>query len=118
MFSYDVALCFTNNSPSLAASKPGNGDASQYPTDVKVRPSDAPVPAALAMPEPHNGTAVAPVAPTVYYYVNPKTGDRVASLLPPDHPEMICFQEGKHKNETRFGIVGGFEKRRKWRPAF
>ncbi|KAG0694072.1 hypothetical protein DFH29DRAFT_961582 [Suillus ampliporus] len=44
--------------------------------------------------------------PTVYHYQNPLTGDHVASLLPPDHPEMICLQQGGHVNETKFGILG------------
>ncbi|KAI9457426.1 hypothetical protein F5148DRAFT_1277035 [Russula earlei] len=33
--------------------------------------------------------------PTVYYYQDPRTGQRVASLLPPDHPQM-----------TRYGFLG------------
>ncbi|KAG1752834.1 hypothetical protein EDB19DRAFT_1903221 [Suillus lakei] len=44
--------------------------------------------------------------PTVYHYQNPLTGEHVASLLPPDHPEMICLQQGGHVNETKFGILG------------
>ncbi|KAK1230484.1 hypothetical protein PQX77_006412 [Marasmius sp. AFHP31] len=43
---------------------------------------------------------------TVYHYTNPLTGDRVASLLPPDHPEMVCLQSGKHVHESSFGILG------------
>lgn len=44
--------------------------------------------------------------PTVYHYQNPNTGEHLASLLPPDHPEMVCLQEGGHVNETKFGILG------------
>lgn len=44
--------------------------------------------------------------PTVYHYTNPFTGDQVASLLPPDHPEMICLQEGKHISKSSFGMLG------------
>ncbi|KAG2128958.1 uncharacterized protein EDB93DRAFT_1095763 [Suillus bovinus] len=44
--------------------------------------------------------------PTVYHYQNPLTGERIASLLPPDHPEMICLQQGAHVTETSFGILG------------
>jgi hypothetical protein len=44
--------------------------------------------------------------PTVYHYQNPLTGEHIASLLPPDHPEMICLQQGGHVNETKFGILG------------
>ena len=44
--------------------------------------------------------------PTIYNYVNPATGQHVASLLPPDHPEMICLQAGSHVQQTRFGLLG------------
>ncbi|KAF8527431.1 hypothetical protein BU17DRAFT_39513 [Hysterangium stoloniferum] len=43
---------------------------------------------------------------TVYHYVNPTTGERVSSVLPPDTPEMICLQEGQHIQRTRFGLLG------------
>jgi hypothetical protein len=43
---------------------------------------------------------------TVYNYVNPRTGEHVVSLLPPDHPEMICLQAGEHIRETQFGLFG------------
>ncbi|KAG1762863.1 hypothetical protein EDD22DRAFT_889322 [Suillus occidentalis] len=61
---------------------------------------------------PHNTvmavhTRTTPVMqPTVYHYQNPLTGEHIASLLPPDHPEMICLQQGGHVNETKFGILG------------
>ncbi|KXN90825.1 hypothetical protein AN958_03479 [Leucoagaricus sp. SymC.cos] len=45
-------------------------------------------------------------SPTVYHYVNPTTGEHVTSLLPPDHPEMICLQEGAHLTKTKFGLLG------------
>ena len=44
--------------------------------------------------------------PTVYNYVNPQTGEHVVSLLPPDHPEMICLQAGEHIRKTQYGILG------------
>jgi hypothetical protein len=44
--------------------------------------------------------------PTVYYYQDPRTGQRVASLLPPDHPQMVCLQSGSHVPETRYGCLG------------
>lgn len=44
--------------------------------------------------------------PTIYNYVNPATGEHVVSLLPPDHPEMICLQAGLHVPQTRFGLLG------------
>lgn len=50
-------------------------------------------------------TAPGPAA-TVYYYQDPRTGQRVASLLPPDHPQMVCLQAGEHVPETRYGFLG------------
>ena len=45
-------------------------------------------------------------SPTVYNYVNPQTGEQVVSLLPPDHPEMVCLQAGEHIPHTHYGILG------------
>jgi hypothetical protein len=44
-------------------------------------------------------------APTIYNYVHPRTGEHIASLLPPNHPEMLCLQQG-HISETRYGLLG------------
>lgn len=44
-------------------------------------------------------------APTVFNYLNPHTGETVVSLLPPNHPEMICLQTG-HEKETQYGLLG------------
>lgn len=44
----------------------------------------------------------------VYHYVNPNNGNHVTSLLPPDHPEMVCLQQGSHVEETKFGFLGEF----------
>ena len=56
-----------------------------------------------AGPSPHT-----PLMPstTVYNYVNPRTGEQIVSLLPPDHPQMVCLQQGGHVPSTRFGILG------------
>lgn len=54
----------------------------------------------------YGATAPGPPA-TVYYYQDPRTGQRVASLLPPDHPQMVCLQAGEHVPETRYGFLGG-----------
>ncbi|KAI0071771.1 hypothetical protein K474DRAFT_1630029 [Panus rudis PR-1116 ss-1] len=43
---------------------------------------------------------------TVYNYMNPHTGEQVASLLPPDHPQMVCLQEGRHVRTVNFGPLG------------
>ncbi|KZV69374.1 hypothetical protein PENSPDRAFT_753445 [Peniophora sp. CONT] len=44
--------------------------------------------------------------PMVYHYQHPVTGDQIVSLLPPDHPQMVCLQRGHHDVETRFGFLG------------
>lgn len=56
-------------------------------------------------PPPANPTATTPLV-TVYHYVHPITGERIDTLLPPDHPEMLCLQAGGHDTVTRFGILG------------
>jgi len=45
-------------------------------------------------------------SPTVFHYTNPLTRERVASLLPPDHPEMICLQAGEHVPQTNYSLLG------------
>jgi hypothetical protein len=47
-------------------------------------------------------------SPTVYNYVHPVTRQHIASLLPPNHPEMICLQQGSHVPQTRYGLLGKF----------
>lgn len=44
--------------------------------------------------------------PTVYNYVHPVTKRHIATLLPPDHPEMVCLQQGAHVPQTRYGLLG------------
>lgn len=44
---------------------------------------------------------------TVYNYVNPATGDVVSSFMPPNHPQMVCLQQG-HLPHTRYGLLGEF----------
>ncbi|KAJ7282914.1 hypothetical protein C8J57DRAFT_1296960 [Mycena rebaudengoi] len=53
----------------------------------------------------HAGPSFAP-NPIVYHYTNPMTGEHVASLLPPDHPEMVCLQAGEHVPYTNYGLLG------------
>lgn len=56
-----------------------------------------------------SGPGIPSMPPTrVYHYVNPNNGDHVTSLLPPNHPEMVCLQEGSHVEETKFGLFGEF----------
>ncbi|KZP34500.1 hypothetical protein FIBSPDRAFT_846628 [Athelia psychrophila] len=71
------------------------------PVDRKSAQSKAPAP---TKPQPFRP----PTMPehTVYHYVHPVTNQHVASLLPPNHPQMICLQEGRHVPHTRFGVLG------------
>jgi len=48
--------------------------------------------------------------PAVYHYQDPRTGQTVASLLPPDHPKMVCLQAGEHVPEARFGFLGAYRR--------
>ncbi|KAH7108349.1 hypothetical protein BKA62DRAFT_753062 [Auriculariales sp. MPI-PUGE-AT-0066] len=81
--------------------------------DVKVPEPEAPVQQQQQQPiaaqmiagpvaGPVNGSSAPPV---VYYYQDPATGNRIATLLPPDHPEMLCLQYG-HTTKTHFGVLG------------
>lgn len=46
----------------------------------------------------------------VYHYTNPVTSEQVVSLLPPNHPEMICLQSGEHVQQTKYGLLGMFNR--------
>ncbi|KIL66351.1 hypothetical protein M378DRAFT_75074, partial [Amanita muscaria Koide BX008] len=43
--------------------------------------------------------------PTLYSYTNPTTDQAFTAELPPEHPQMMCFQRG-HEPVTSFGILG------------
>lgn len=89
------------------------------PLDQKIPPQD-PVVVYQSyqsnQPSTPNNVAAGPSVPTsgipcmpqtrVYHYVNPSNGNHVTSLLPPDHPEMVCLQQGSHVEETKFGFFG------------
>lgn len=96
-------------------------DESTQGKDVKVRPSTLEYYDSPPFPEPHHDGPSSPSSSvpihmqpsvprmpptTVYNYVNPQTGEHVASLLPPNHPEMVCLQQGKHLRETKYGLLG------------
>ncbi|KAF8326516.1 uncharacterized protein EI90DRAFT_3069485 [Cantharellus anzutake] len=68
-------------------------------------PPGPPHPSAKAQPRYQ---AVSPYpTQTLYHFQNPETGDVVSTHLPPDHPAMICLQEGHHiPGPTYWGIVG------------
>ncbi|KAI0745844.1 hypothetical protein C8Q76DRAFT_43102 [Earliella scabrosa] len=70
--------------------------------DVKVPPP--PSPGMFAGPPPPPSAQVP--ATVVYNYVNPISGERIVSLLPPDHPQMVCLQQGGHVSTSKFGILG------------
>ncbi|KAI0374108.1 hypothetical protein BV20DRAFT_988387 [Pilatotrama ljubarskyi] len=70
--------------------------------DVKVPPTSDPYSAGQPPPPQTNHIP----ATTVYNYINPHTGERIVSLLPPDHPQMICLQQGGHVARSKFGILG------------
>ncbi|EJD52482.1 hypothetical protein AURDEDRAFT_111162 [Auricularia subglabra TFB-10046 SS5] len=78
--------------------------------DVKDNKAGEPQPALPIAQQPGPSHAVmvdgsAGQAP-LHFYQNPWTGEQVASFLPPDHPEMVCLQEGRHLTKNSFGIVG------------
>ena len=86
----------------------------QHPLDRKIPPQDPVVanqshqPALAAGPSvPSSGIPSMPQT-RVYHYVNPANGNHITSLLPPDHPEMVCLQRGSHVEETKFGFLGEF----------
>lgn len=69
-------------------------------------PEQQPAPQAVAIAGP---SFTEDPNPTVYRYFNPTTQEHVTSLLPPDHPEMVCLQAGRHIAKTQFGILGKLE---------
>ncbi|KAL4243976.1 Membrane protein BRI3 [Abortiporus biennis] len=85
-----------------------------YVADGKTQAQDVKVPPKPVVKE--NAAGAPPVGPsfippsmpptTVYNYVNPVTHEHVVSLLPPNHPQMICLQEGRHVTETKYGLLG------------
>ncbi|EIM81272.1 uncharacterized protein STEHIDRAFT_162252 [Stereum hirsutum FP-91666 SS1] len=52
------------------------------------------------------GATVPGHSTTVYHYQDPRTGQQISSLLPPDAPAMICLQQGEHIAQTQYGILG------------
>ena len=62
----------------------------------------------LQPPQNQLAPTAGPSMPTtrVYHYQNPQTGHAITSLLPPNHPEMVCLQEGGHVQTSQFGLLG------------
>ncbi|KAJ7594560.1 hypothetical protein C8J56DRAFT_927044 [Mycena floridula] len=77
----------------ISSSKPGPPNDTKAPLVLNSQPYVAP------------GPSYTTTTQTVYNYVNPETQEHIASLLPPDHPAMICLQNG-HVPTTKFGILG------------
>lgn len=84
----------------------------------KQKPDPSPVQPLLIphpLPEPsytlipsHTTQPLSTPSPMVYNYINPVSGEQIVSLLPPNHPEMICLQSGSHVPHTRFGLLGEY----------
>ncbi|KDQ55828.1 hypothetical protein JAAARDRAFT_208597 [Jaapia argillacea MUCL 33604] len=99
--SYDVAVSDGSDRAVSPAQKGSDKDVKQHqPYPYPASPNAGP---SMYAPPAHPPSMP---ATTVYHYVNPLTGEQIASLLPPDHPEMICLQEGRHIPETHFGLLG------------
>ncbi|KAH7913462.1 hypothetical protein BJ138DRAFT_1124355 [Hygrophoropsis aurantiaca] len=85
------------------------GEPSNHVDDSRVVVADKP-PRAPSQPQSpvyvHGHSPPIMHQPTVYHYMNPRTGDQLASLLPPDHPEMICLQQGGHVPQAKYGLLG------------
>ncbi|TFK53646.1 hypothetical protein OE88DRAFT_1717837 [Heliocybe sulcata] len=104
--SYDAAMTEVSGSvprPAPAEKKQENA----------VQQAPRPPTVAAYQPDPSPSSPYRPTSPPtfmpptpVYHYVNPRTGEHIASLMPPDHPEMVCLQEGRHIAETRYGLLG------------
>ena len=74
----------------------------QHPEGYKpIPPPEGPLPYSMPGSSLPYGESM-----TTYYYQNPVTGHVITSVFPPDHPEMICLQEGRHVTHTRFGLLG------------
>ncbi|PIL36121.1 hypothetical protein GSI_01781 [Ganoderma sinense ZZ0214-1] len=99
--SYDVAV---NGGHNISGPFIPEGEAPGKDVKVPSLPSPGASYPTVGPPPPH--AASGHPATVVYNYVNPRTGERVVSLLPPDHPQMVCLQQGGHVTASKFGILG------------
>ncbi|KIJ68101.1 hypothetical protein HYDPIDRAFT_148404 [Hydnomerulius pinastri MD-312] len=102
-------MAYTDNPPAYEfVAAQGPSEDAQVPVASGKQPKP-PVPQGPPIPpmiSVHGRPAPTMHQPTIYHYQNPLTGDHLASLLPPDHPEMMCLQQGGHISQTKFGILG------------
>ncbi|QRV79341.1 hypothetical protein RhiJN_22007 [Ceratobasidium sp. AG-Ba] len=98
-----------DNPPTYDVAMSSSGSTSPPPASPTIKKDTPyqPIPQQPPQPVPHHGMIIAsgPSSVPLYRYHNPTTGEVVTSLLPPDHPEMICLQQG-HVVNTRYGILG------------
>jgi len=91
--SYDIVTGSASSNPASS------------PAPLQIYPKDS-----KSQPQPGQTVSGGPgpsMSPTmVYHYTNPITSEHIVSLLPPDHPEMVCLQAGEHVPESKFGILG------------
>ncbi|KAI5121956.1 hypothetical protein M0805_002027 [Coniferiporia weirii] len=91
------------NPPSYDYATGGDGASSRNQgSRLRKQPIMAASPAYAAMPSPSPQGARG----MVHHYQHPVTGHIFSTVLPPDHPEMVCLQEGRHIRTSRFGILG------------
>ncbi|KAG8956324.1 hypothetical protein FRC04_004404 [Tulasnella sp. 424] len=115
--SYETAVAGSSHQPLMSQgpfsytgeTKAGSISKAPAGVDSKSSPPSSPKlpPTTTYYPTPTRGAGPSsPSGVTVYNYQNPRTGHVITSLLPPDHPEMICLQEGQHITHSRFGLTG------------
>ncbi|CCM01122.1 uncharacterized protein FIBRA_03170 [Fibroporia radiculosa] len=92
--SYDAAMREASSGPFVPEGT-SKADNVKVPPQPSTTPPAGPAPRMPSMP-----------STTVYNYVNPITHEHIVSLLPPDHPQMICLQQGGHVPRVQFGILG------------
>ncbi|TBU56851.1 hypothetical protein BD310DRAFT_1040242 [Dichomitus squalens] len=98
--SYDVAV---NGGRDISGPFLSGGQAPAKDVKVPSPPNPGAGYPVAGAPPPQSAAQPATV---VYNYVNPLTGERIVSLLPPDHPQMICLQQGGHVTTSKFGFLG------------
>lgn len=102
--SYDYATggefrCYSAHEHIVNLSFPGSGPSNgkAQPPTMKGRTSSFVPPSPGPVQSPGGG---------LHHYQHPRSGHIVSTPLPPDHPEMICLQQGEHIRASRFGILG------------